>query len=296
MPGETVRKGPGNLYSQWALERTIGNLGEEIKQHSDPYSNLTQRGIRRAQVNALKAVIPELEPEVYVLPDGAKDIHDGYILLPKKDNCPRPIEDCEEAAIRAYIRDNYDDDISSSSSDGSDQPHFADRWKPKVLRWARVRLPNGMIARSSWKEDRMRVEPRIARVVKLKADAFGGDSEDSDEEAPIPEFAEVRFFMTLEIQKVKHYLAVASFYGPPDPHLFKISSKRYWSVQHQRDEDVRAFKIKDIDSCVTMAPDEQYRHLRDDESAEDRWFLMQKPGLKLAQWAGFEENMDEDND
>lgn len=97
--------------------------------------------------------------------------------------------------------------------------------------------------------------------------------------------------MILEIHGEQHHLAVASFFGPPNPHLLKISSKTYWSVQHQRDADVRAFKIRQIESVVMMGPDEQYRHYRDDESAEDRWFLMEKPGLKLAQMAEYEEDM-----
>ena len=43
------------------MERTIGNLGQEIKQPSNPYANLSQRGLIRAQVNALKAIIPALD-------------------------------------------------------------------------------------------------------------------------------------------------------------------------------------------------------------------------------------------
>jgi hypothetical protein len=42
------------------MERTIGNLGEEIKQPSQPFANLSERGLRRCQVNALKSVLPHL--------------------------------------------------------------------------------------------------------------------------------------------------------------------------------------------------------------------------------------------
>ena len=62
MAPEVVRVGPGSYYTQWTMERTIGNLGEEIKQPSNPYANLSQRGICRSQVNALKTMIPDLEP------------------------------------------------------------------------------------------------------------------------------------------------------------------------------------------------------------------------------------------
>lgn len=101
--------------------------------------------------------------------------------------------------------------------------------------------------------------------------------------------------MVLDLRGTHHHIAVGSFFGPPDNHLLQISSKTYWSVQHQRDADVRAFLVESIDSCVMMGPDEQYRHYRDDESAEDRWFLMEKPGLKLANMMGYQEDNQEDD-
>lgn len=44
-----------------------------------------------------------------------------------------------------------------------------------------------------------------------------------------------------------------------------------------------------------MGPDAQYRHYRDDDSAEDRWFLMEKPGLKLAQMTEYTEDINEND-
>lgn len=54
---ETFRIGPQMNNSQWTLERIIGDLGREIKQHSNAFENLSQRALRRCQVNALKAII-----------------------------------------------------------------------------------------------------------------------------------------------------------------------------------------------------------------------------------------------
>ncbi|KAJ6589494.1 hypothetical protein B0H19DRAFT_979711, partial [Mycena capillaripes] len=213
MPGETVRKGPGNIYSQWALERTIGNLGEEIKQHSNPYANLSQRAIRRCQVNALKAVIPDLEPETDKLPRGSVDLGDGYVLLRAQDSCSRRVRTCEEEAIMDYLRDEFGDEI-------------AEEWRPSVVRWARARLPNGQVVRSWWKEE-FKTQLRSARHVKIQ-------TPNSD-----PEFAEVLFFMILHVDDEERHLAVVSFFGPPDPHLLGISSKTYWSVKHLREADVR---------------------------------------------------------
>ena len=82
---ETTRVGPGIIVAQWALERTIGNLGEEVKQHRDPYTNISARGVRCCQVNALKAIIPDLEPPDDLLPRGSEDLGNGYVLLRARD-------------------------------------------------------------------------------------------------------------------------------------------------------------------------------------------------------------------
>jgi len=47
---ETMHKGPPICYAQWTMERTIGNLGQEIRQPSKPYENLAEEGVRRCRV------------------------------------------------------------------------------------------------------------------------------------------------------------------------------------------------------------------------------------------------------
>ena len=42
---ETVCIGLAICSSQWTMERTIGNLVAEIRQPSNPYGNLLQRGL-----------------------------------------------------------------------------------------------------------------------------------------------------------------------------------------------------------------------------------------------------------
>ena len=70
---ETVQVGLLSLLTQWPLEWTIGNLGEEIKQPSNPYANLSEHGLCQSQANALKAMIPDLKPEKGP-PCGSKDL------------------------------------------------------------------------------------------------------------------------------------------------------------------------------------------------------------------------------
>lgn len=91
--------------------------------------------------------------------------------------------------------------------------------------------------------------------------------------------------MLLKIQTVDFPLAIASFYGPPDPELYQASSQTYASMQHFRDLDVRVFAINCIQSVVMMAPD-----TRHSSGESNRWFLMEKPGLKIASFLGLHED------
>ena len=107
LPREVIRIGPLVCSSQWTLERTIGNLGEEIKQHSNPFANLSQRGIRRARVNALKAMIPDLDIDGTTdehLPQGCKDVGQGYLLLCTREEEACPLRDCEGEALCDFLK------------------------------------------------------------------------------------------------------------------------------------------------------------------------------------------------
>jgi len=63
------------------MERTIGNLGEEIQLHSDLYANLSQRILECTQANALYALAPDLFHTIDNLPAGAYDVGEHYLLL-----------------------------------------------------------------------------------------------------------------------------------------------------------------------------------------------------------------------
>ena len=152
---EALRIGPAACSSQWTMERTIGNLGREIRQPSNPFANLSQRGLLRCQVNVIKAMVPDLQRPTTNLPQGAKEVGDGYILLRARDRIHRPMRDCETIALRNYL------ESIAMSLDGN--------YSPSIVRWARLRLPNGQVARSSWKE---KLKPltklRMARNVKVR--------------------------------------------------------------------------------------------------------------------------------
>ena len=150
---EVTRIGPPICCTQWTMERTIGNLGQEIRQPSNFYANLSQCGLLRCQVNALKAMIPDLDPPPPPLPRGAIDLGQGYALLHAQDRYARLMRPQEAGALLLYL------------GGVAENPNG---WCPKVTQWARLRLPNGQVARSRWKKS---IKPlgkvRIARNVKV---------------------------------------------------------------------------------------------------------------------------------
>jgi hypothetical protein len=159
---EASRIGPGICYSQrWTMERSIGNLTEEIRQDSTPYANLSRRAVERAQINALKAMLPKLDKDTQnegKIPRGACDLGDNYVLLRAMDTCARAITDPQAAALQKYLDTDPDCNVED----------IPENWEPSAVRWSRLRLPNGQVARSAWKECIKPLENvRMARNIKV---------------------------------------------------------------------------------------------------------------------------------
>lgn len=151
---ETLRMGPGALYTQWTMERIIGDLTAELRQPSQPYKNLSERASRRCQMNALKAMIPDLEPEETKTPRASEAVGDGYRLLTAHDQVLRELPACEGAALSRFLRDQ-----------GMD---IGPNWVARVSRWSRIGLPVGQISRSLWKEGKRPLKKlRTSRMVKV---------------------------------------------------------------------------------------------------------------------------------
>jgi len=149
---EHFRLGSLTELSQWTMERTIGNLGEEIRLHSDPYADLSQRILECAHANALYALALDLLCTVDNLPAGARDVREHYLLLG-----PHEHHEMDAITLNAFQRfsDLYHWQIKHGDSLGVD-------------RFARLLLPNGQIARSWWHEKKRPAEKVwIARNVKV---------------------------------------------------------------------------------------------------------------------------------
>ena len=97
---EFVQTGPPGYSTQWPMERTIGDLTSQIHQPSKPYANLSQRGLRAAQVNALITMLPELDTREKPLhPRRSQDQGDDYVLLPAIDTTARSVSFGEAIAL-----------------------------------------------------------------------------------------------------------------------------------------------------------------------------------------------------
>ncbi|KAF8153850.1 hypothetical protein B0H34DRAFT_753304 [Crassisporium funariophilum] len=274
MVPEAIRAGPGACSSQWAMERSIGNLTEEIKQHSKVYTHLSERGLRRASINALKASVPSLDKdrgELEKVPQGGKSLGDGYILLRAMDSGILRLDQLETTALKQYLMKHRDD--------------LPEEWCAEIIRWSRLRLPNGQVARSAWKEDPKGMQNvRTAKMVKLP-NLCGKLS-----------FGEVRYYFQYRIyaddSDVVKTLAMISLFGPPDVTLLRASSDTLWSCQSLGDLGLMVVDAKEITSVVAMVPHSTHT-LGDDWSG--RFFVVEKPGLDVAEMGGVVEDApDED--
>ncbi|KXN91900.1 hypothetical protein AN958_11202 [Leucoagaricus sp. SymC.cos] len=111
---ETNRLGPPGIFAQWTMERLIGLLGQEIRLHSNPYTNLTEISIERCMVNALLARYPQLDTSTSSLPHTAILLENNYVLLhPHEKPLFEVDEPAEQAAYQEYL-DFYEFDSEAT--------------------------------------------------------------------------------------------------------------------------------------------------------------------------------------
>lgn len=251
---EAMHKGPPICYAQWTMERTIGNLGQEIRQPSKPYENLAEEGVRRCRVNALLASMPELNDGIKEYPMGAVDLGQGYVLLRKRDKRPW-LPTGEEARIISEFMSN-------------NQPLH------RFKRWARLGLPNGQIARSLWREKlKSSTQIRISRNVKF----IYGERE---------RLGEVQYFARLAMDTTEQDadearfedVALVRLYTIPDERLLQVSS--HTLIVSKLSDQFVVVHVKSIRSVVGMIP---YRLKHPSGTTEECFFLMEKPGVDISQ-------------
>lgn len=137
------------------METAIGNLGKEIRQDKDPYRNLEERGVLRAQLNSVMAMYPKLDIN-HGTPSLSNHAHvfpDRYAFLPRCDSIARPMVQIEYDTLMEYWqREGWPNQQS---------------WPNAIIRWARLQLPNGQRARSLWSESNSKSSLRRTSCVEV---------------------------------------------------------------------------------------------------------------------------------
>ncbi|KAL4255831.1 hypothetical protein AB1N83_011941 [Pleurotus pulmonarius] len=261
---ETVRIGPAANFSQWTIERTIGNLGQEIRNHTNPFQNLIQRSIIRVQMNAIKAMVPELRGNAK-LPRHAIDIGDGYLLLHPVDSCAREPEEDENTAIRRF----WEAEIAR----GIPESHWPAQ---NIVRRARLHLPNGQLGRSRWKEPQDTVHIRISRNVKFLISPRS------------TRFGEVLYYFIHSHNGQCKNLAMIQPFSPPDESLLSASSNTLYVCQQEDRSRVVVVDVKQIQSVVAVIP-----FADDCMRPELRGFhyVVERPGNDIACIGGHDEDI-----
>ncbi|KAG6915363.1 hypothetical protein DXG01_011973 [Tephrocybe rancida] len=239
------------------MERTIGNLGKEIRQPSSPFANLAQRALLRCQMNALVSLCPNLEgilrksrPPVAPPPRGSP------ILLHRRDKNTYGLQDGAEYDI---LKDKFDMDV--------------------VRRYGRVSLPNGQIARSVFNDEKHTRRSRISNNVKI--DLNGTIT-----------FAEVRFYFYVSSTEDPDQLdgeenivpwALASINSYPDATILADSFNTVWACHKTGSAGLQAFPASSIISLVSMQPMPAF-----DNEPKDLWFPVEKSSLEEVQLGEFD--------
>ncbi|TBU26950.1 hypothetical protein BD311DRAFT_697446 [Dichomitus squalens] len=284
---ENVRVGPAWLHSQWALENAIGNLTAEIGSHSKPYENLSFRGLRRAQISALVAMFPEALEEPVHLPAGAVDLGDQYVLLHPTARTPKLISEAEAVVLHTFLN--------------AQAVRVPQDWQPRVAKWGRLRLPNGQVAGTAWKEKEGERRGRPVHRSRMSLILLNNMNVQLTDNR----IAEVQYFFRLKKMRddggtddVDLTLAMVSMFMPPDPAIVRESHGALIACRYRGDESREVVDAKDIKSVVAMVPLPPRREEAEDPHAAElysnRFFVMDRLGFDIT-WIGREQTIT-DND
>ena len=195
------------------------------------------------------------------------------------DTTARPVTALEAVAINAYLR----------------RIEMPEQANPHVVRWAHLRLPNGQIARSAWKESlKPLTKLRMSRNVKVSL--FICTRRPLTKRYQLSHenrlgFGEIQFFFRVRHGDETDTLALVSLFGPPHAGLLEQSYHTIWSCERQVENALQVIDVKTIQSVVAMIP---HQPRIPGERRKDRFFVVEKPGLDVADLGGYEEAVAEE--
>ncbi|VDC06753.1 unnamed protein product [Peniophora sp. CBMAI 1063] len=260
---DATRFGMGSYLSQYTCERSIGILEALVRQPSNPYKNLSNEAVLLAQLHALYARAPELDPhrDNGKLPHTAIKLDGDYALLHATERTPHEVKPEERAAIVRYM--------------ASFGVAVHNEWDGAITRWARLRLPNGQVARCAWRETLKELHKlRISRNIKI----IHGDE---------IAFGEVLYYFQIKIRGSERTVAMVHMYDEPDADLLKDTFGTYYSCEQvplYANKGLVVVDYTSIDSVVAMIP------------RDGRWFLVEKITLASGTLAGIPEEIQPEPD
>ena len=116
------------------------------------------------------------------------------------------------------------------------------------------------------------------------------------------EFGEVQFYFKILVHNEERGLVLLSLYTRPDNTLLQMCSNTVYSCQHRGDEGLIVVEVKAITAvvaiiphkiCLPTAPDANKPI--EERALEDRHFVVEKPGLDVAEMGGVVEEVEEDD-
>ena len=99
---------------------------------------------------------------------------------------------------------------------------------------------------------------------------------------------EVRYFFRLSLSNTIHTAALVLPYSPLDPNLLALSHNTLYSCERLPEARLTVINVKSIKSVVAMIPHKV--KLPGRSFAEERWFVVEKPGLDVANMGGIVES------
>ena len=108
-------------------------------------------------------------------------------------------------------------------------------------------------------------------------------------------FAEIQYFFRLRFSADEvHSLALVTLFSLPDPEILRCSSQTVYLCRYQGDMALKVVEVKTIKAVVSMVPDLKVTPAGNVEEL-GQFFLVEKPGLDIAELTGEEDQSDDDD-
>jgi hypothetical protein len=162
-----------------------------------------------------------------------------------------------------------------------------------------MRLPNGQVARSRFKEERSTLSnQRVSRNIKVFSIILMDPTKLSFTQLQLNnevKYGEVLFFFLNEAVDntvdTTNYYALVSIYGPPNAGLLRDSSHALQACAYYGDDNLHVIRVASILSVVSMQP---LPVSPDDVGLDNHWFVVEKSGIDDTELTGYIDTLEQE--